>query len=267
MFSLARLGNVWLSLDARYFLIVGFCLLPHFAAAETNLELGVSALSFHYKEFPAQERFRNREDGLLLGVNAALRFNPGAWRLSLEGSYHGGKVDYDGATSRGNPHQTDTRTDIYNVMGSVGYSFSPTQTISLTPYAALGYRDWRRDILPNRGVSGLLENYYWFYAASGLALGVNSGEHFRWGVDARLILPINPQLDVDFNSTNLDLDPRVGYRLALPLTWSFAHSQGIKLEPYYERQKMGESPPRNGILEPRSDSKHFGINLNWRFRF
>ena len=123
------------------------------------------------------------------------------------------------------------------------------------------------DIQPNRGVSGLLEDYYWPYASSGLALGMVSGEHFRWGVDARLILPINPQLDVHFNDTNLDLDARVGYRVALPLTWSFGRSQGIKLEPYYERQKMGESPPRNGVLEPRSDSKFFGINLNWRFRF
>ena len=249
--------------------IVAGCLLAiaQSAAAETNLEIGVSALSFHYKEFPAQERFRNSEDGLLPGLNAALRFNPGPWRLSLEGSYHGGKVDYNGATSLGNPHQTDTRTDIYNGMGSFGYSFSPSQSISLTPYFGLGYRYWRRDILPNRGVRGLLEEYYWFYVAQGLTLGVISGEHFRWGVDARLIFPINPQLDVAFNHTNLDLDARVGYRFAFPLNWRLGRAQAIKLEPYYERQKLGESPPRNGVLEPRSDNASYGVKLAWQFRF
>ena len=83
--------------------IVCGCLfaLAQIATAETNLEIGVSALSFHYKEFPRQDRFRNSEDGLLPGLNAALRLNPGAWRLSLEGAYHSGNVEYNGATSRG----------------------------------------------------------------------------------------------------------------------------------------------------------------------
>lgn len=230
--------------------------------------LGPSLQSFHYKEFPDNERLRNREDGLLPGVTAGLRFAPGAWRIRLAGSYHGGNVDYDGATSSGNPHQTDTDTDIFDVIATGGYSFALGDSVTVAPYAGAGYRYWRRDILPNRGVSGLLEVYRWPYAAVGLELGLFQSERFQGGIDVRLIRPINPKLEVDINpDTTLDLGARTGYRISLPLRWSFGKAQGILLEPSYERQEIGASPPRNGIFEPSSDADIFSLSLSWRLRF
>jgi len=225
-------------------------------------------MSFHYKEFPDDQRLRNREDGLLPGLTASLRLAPGSWRVRLAGSYHGGRVDYDGATSSGNPHQTDTETEILDVLATGGYSFALSDSVSLAPYIGAGYRYWRRDILPNRGVSGLLEVYRWPYATVGLELGLCQTERFQGGIDVRLIRPIDPKLDVDINpATTLDLGARTGYRVSLPLRWSFGASQGILLEPYYERQDIGASPAKNGILEPSSDTGTLAVNLSWRLRF
>jgi hypothetical protein len=244
-------------------------LLPFDLVAEAHeFTLGPSLQSFHYKEFPDNERLRNREDGLLPGVTAGLRFAPGAWRIRLAGSYHGSSVDYDGATSSGNPHQTDTDTDIFDVIATGGYSFALGNSVTVAPYAGAGYRYWRRDILPNRGVSGLLEVYRWPYAALGLELGLFQSERFQGGIDVRLVRPINPKLEVHFDpDTTLDLGARTGYRISVPLRWSFGKSQGILLEPSYERQEIGASPPRNGILEPSSDMDSFGVSLSWRLRF
>ena len=246
--------------------LCGFCFVV--VAESHEFALGPSTLSFHYKEFPDDERLRNREDGLLPGVVAGLHFTPGSWRIRLTGSYHGGNVDYDGATSLGNPHKTETSTDIFDGAVTGGYSFALGSSVSLSPYLGAGYRYWRRDILPNRGVSGLLEVYRWPYATLGLALDWVHSERFQGGIDVRLIRPINPKLDVNINrETTLDLGARTGFRVGLPMQWSFGASQGILLEPYYERLKIGASPPKNGILEPSSDTDIFAVNLSWRLRF
>jgi hypothetical protein len=247
---------------------VGPLLATNAAAEGYAFTLGPSALSFHYKEFPDDERLRNREDGLLPGLSAGLRFAPGPWRIRFSGSFHGGNVDYDGATSSGNPHKTDTDTRLFDAMMTGGYSFGGGSSVTLAPYLGAGYRYWRRDILPNRGVSGLLETYRWPYAVVGLELGLYKTERFEGGIDVRLVRPINPKLDVEIDTeTTLDLGSRTGYRLSFPLNWSFGPAQGILLEPYYERQEIGASPPRNGILEPRSHTEIFALNLSWRLRF
>ena len=238
------------------------------AGEASSISLGPSALSFRYKEFPDNERLRNREDGLLPGVTAGLRLAPGSWRVRLAGSYHGGKVDYDGATQSGSPHKTETGTDIFDVMVTAGYSFAVGGSVTLAPYLGAGYRYWRRDILPNAGVRGLLEVYRWPYAMVGLDLGLFQTERFQGGIDVRLIRPIDPKLDVGISpETTLDLGARTGYRVSLPLRWSFGASQGILFEPFYERQEIGASRARNGILEPSSDTDIFAVNLSWRLRF
>ena len=238
-------------------------------AAEANsVGLGFSYLSFRYAEFPDNDRLRNKDTGFLPGMNAALKFTPGSWRIGVAGSFHGGAVDYDGATSSFRPHRTQTDTQIFNGMASLGYAFKSANRVSLTPYIGAGYRYWRRDILPNSGVSGLLENYRWFYGALGLELDWKNSEPFSIGADLRFIRPINPKLDVKISpETTLDLGPRTGFRLGVPINWSLRGNFGIALEPYYERQDLGASPPKNGVLEPSSDTDIFGIHLSGRFTF
>ena len=114
-------------------------------AAEVNVvNLGVSFMSFRYAEFPDNERLRNKETGFLPGLNAASRFAPGAWRIGLFGSAHGGDVDYDGATSSFRPHKTQTETTIYDGMATLGRAFNGSESFGFTPYLGAGYRYWRR---------------------------------------------------------------------------------------------------------------------------
>ena len=242
----------------------------HHAQAEepNSIEFGLSLLSFRYAEFPDDERLNNKETGILPGLNAGLKFAPGAWRIGLSGSVHSGDVDYDGATSAFRPHKTQTETTILNALASVGYAFSINDSISMTPYLGAGYRYWRRDIQPNTGVAGLLEDYRWFYGALGLEAQWRKSERFRVGADLRLIRPIEAKLDVHINpETTLNLGSRTGYRIGLPFQWRFNRRFGISLEPYYERQELGASAPKNGVLEPSSDTDIFGLHASGRLTF
>ena len=230
--------------------------------------VGLSLLSFHYAEFPDDKRLRNKETGVLPGVNAVLKLSPGSWRIGLSGSAHGGEVDYDGATSAFQPHQTQTDTLILNGMASVGYEFGAEASFTLTPYGGIGYRFWRRDILPNNGVGGLREHYRWIYAAAGLELGWRASERFCVGADLRLIRPVQAKVDVRISpETTLELGSRTGYRIGLPMLWSLSQRFDFALEPYYERQEFGASAPKNGILEPSSDSDIFGVHATARWMF
>ena len=261
---------LWSAPNRLFGLIAALSLLAEVSHAEeaTSLSLGVSALSFRYAEFPDDGRLRNKETGILPGVNAAMKLTPGAWRIGLAGSAHGGAVDYDGATTAFRPHQTRTDTRIFNGMASLGYEFAASERVSLTPYLGAGYRYWKRDILPNRGVGGLLEEYRWSYAALGLELAWQKSERLRFGADVRLVRPVDAKLDVAITpATTLELDAQTGYRIGLPIQWSFSPRFGVSVEPYYERQDFGASLPKNGILEPASDSHVFGVHLNGRWTF
>ncbi len=177
-------------------------------------------------------------------------------------------MDYDGATSSFRPHQTQTKTTILNGDVTLGRAFDMTPTFTVTPYLGSGYRYWRRDIQPNNRVLGLLENYRWFYGTLGLEGTWKASERFNIGADVRVIRPFDAKLDVKINpETTLDLAPRTGYRLALPLRWSFGGRFGLAFEPYYEHQEFGASAPKNGLLEPASDSDIFGLSLSGRFNF
>jgi Outer membrane protein beta-barrel domain len=233
-----------------------------------SAEIGVSYLSFRYAEFPDNQRLRNRETGFVPGVHAGLRFAPGAWRIALAGSAHQGNVDYDGATSSFRPHQTQTNTTILNGAATIGYAYAATRTLTLSPYLGAGYRYWRRDIQPNNGVLGLLENYRWFYGVVGVEGTLKTSDRFSVGADVRVIRPFDAKLDVKINpETTLDLAPHTGYRLALPMRWSFGGRFGVALEPYYERQEFGASAPKNRLLEPASDSDIFGLSVSGRISF
>ena len=261
---------LWPVKSRLFGLIAALSLLAEASHAEeaTSVSLGVSALSFRYAEFPDDARLRNKETSILPGINAALKLTPGSWRIGLAGSAHGGTVDYDGATTSFRPHQTRTDTRIFNGMASLGYEFAASERVSLTPYLGAGYRYWKRDILPNRGVSGLLEEYRWFYGAAGLELAWKKSERWRFGADVRLIRPVDAKLDVAITpATTLELDIQTGYRIGLPIQWSLSHRFGVSVEPYYERQDFGASLPKNGILEPASDSHIFGVHLNGRWTF
>ena len=239
-----------------------------FAEDANTLSFGASFQSFHYAEFPDDVRLRNKETGTLPGVAAALTFAPGSWRIGLGGSIHRGEVDYDGATSSFNPHRTRTDTQIYDGVVSLGYAFPISERVSLTPFIGSGYRYWRRDIQPNNGVSGLLENYHWFYGVLGLATQWQASEKLSIGIDVRLIRPINPQLDVKFTpEVTLDLESRTGYRVAIPLRWSMTKHFGLSLAPFYEHQEFGASAPKGGFLEPSSDSRVFGFRLSGQVYF
>jgi hypothetical protein len=244
------------------------CSLKSRADEPGSAEFGVSYLSFRYAEFPVNERLRNRETGFLPGLQSGVKFAPGAWRLALAGSAHQGKVDYDGATSSFRPHQTQTKTTILNGDLKLGRGFDLTHTFAVTPYLGAGYRYWRRDIQPNNGILGLVENYRWFYGTLGLEGTWKASDRFSVGADVRLIRPFDAKLDVKINpGTTLDLAPRTGHRLALPIRWSFGGRFGVTVEPYYEHQEFGASAPKNRFLEPASDSDIFGLSVSGRIGF
>ncbi len=69
-------------------------------------------------------------------------------------------TDYDGSTMSGVPLKDTTRNDFARLEMNAGYTYRGNLPFSITPYAGLGYRYWKRDI-------GYNETYSWWYIPVG----------------------------------------------------------------------------------------------------
>jgi hypothetical protein len=239
-------------------------------------ELGISAADFRYREFGDTGRLLDREDGFLPGLKIGLSGRSGAWEFSAGGTYHAGRVGYEGRTNLGSPLRTNTDEKITDLSLIGGRWFSPIPVHPIRAYFGVGYRRWQRDILPAGSVLGLSETYRWGYALVGANALMWQKGSLAWSADLRLTQPFCPTVNVDFggvfDATRLDLGARAGFRTGFPLRYSFGDKNAISLEPYYEQWNLGRSStvpltrnqvPVGFVFEPKSDTRIFGINLSW----
>ncbi|HJY76794.1 MAG TPA: outer membrane beta-barrel protein [Burkholderiales bacterium] len=240
------------------------CALAH---AQTDFQVSAGVTGFRYKEYDEGGVLLDQEDASLPGITLELGRREGPWRISVNGSYFSGTADYGGQTQTGVPANTNTDEQLWSAglrlerqiqMGSV----------SLSPYLGFGYHEWRRDIkngrtVNNTPVNGLLEIYSWKTAELGALLGLGSWQRFEVAVDARVFRTVGPELEVrlpgDTRDTILQLGERTGGRLALLGSYPRDARLRLRLEVFYEQWSFGRSPPRNGVLEPDSDTQTAGV--------
>lgn len=263
------------------------------AVADGAAYIGLSAMDFGYKEFDTDGTLLDREDGWLPGLTLGVSETRGRWYGQFDGALYGGGITYRGQvqspdpTLDGRPIRSNTDELVVDGALQFGYLFGRPGQLRWTAYGGLGYRHWRRDINPGRladgtQVSGLLEQYRWWYALVGARLNLLQRAGSLVQVDLRLTRTLNPKMDVDFqgfqglDDATLDLGARTGYRLALPWRLAVAADSEVAVVPFYEAWDIGRSAPElatsggvplGTVVEPRSETRNWGVSVNYRRSF
>ena len=251
-------------------------------AGQTSFEIGTGLMAFDYVEYDGNNVFLDGESGLMPGVIAKLKTNERLYS-ELEGSVYYNKIEYDGQTQGGTPVITDSDALIIDTHFKVGLNFEPSYGREQKIYAGLGYRYWYRnihsgqDVLGNP-VSGLLEEYTWYYALAGYAVHFNASNNVKVGLDLRLTKMLHAEIEVDFlgfgnfDNVVLDLGKKFGARFAIPIEIKSARSS-IVVAPFYEIIDIGRSNDARATIggvatttvvhEPRSETRNVGIEVTW----
>jgi hypothetical protein len=195
-------------------------------------------------------------------------------------SFIDGDVRYDGQTQSGQPVRTRTDERIIDGALTAGGAFRAGERLRLRLYGGMGYREWHRDIHSTGTASGLDETYAWWYALAGGTALYRQTRSTEWGVDARLLRPLDPELRINFpgdlDTARLDLGARTGYRVALAWRRDLSERFRVEVTPYYEYWSLGRSGTvpleRNGtaignLYEPRSETRNVGVAVNVSRRF
>jgi hypothetical protein len=237
---------------------------------------------FDYREYSDQGKLLDRENGFLPGLLLGIGRSKGPWQIAGQLSYHAGGVAYTGQTNGGEPITTTTQQQIIDAELRAGYQFQQVQNIQPALYFGAANHSWRRNIQPTytssgMPVRGLMETYRWWQAFFGAILSTYKISSFDWALDTRLTRIIAPKIEVDYfglyDTPQLDLGERWGFRLALPMSYSMRYSTTILLEPYLEKYALGRSSStpltnqgiiQGTVFEPRSTSSIYGVLLGIR---
>lgn len=253
--------------------------------SQYELLLGFSLLDMNYKEFDDTNFLLDREDGILPGIISEIKFSGQDIDSYLYGSYHTSTIDYDGQTQGGTPVQTDTETEIVDIQ----YRLSDKPTKQHQLYGGIGYRYWRRDIQSIGNVSGILEHYKWFYGMLGLKSRLLKDYNSELSFDVRITHMLKANMDIDFkgfsatgfaslDDKTVDLGKKTNFRISIPWRIKIENSYTWLIEPYFEQWDIGKSNVVNltesgtlvvlpecggicGVLEPRSETRNFGVNF------
>lgn len=241
--------------------------------APFKVEAGVSALRFDYTEYKGDGSIWDMEQGVIPGLSVRFGQRLSAWEWEGVGSYHHGRVDYNGQTNLGAPYATRTDETIADFALRIGRWFGAGHP--WMPYAGLGYRRWDRDILPGlsvdgKWVGGLFESYRWKYVWTGAKFIALQKEKTRLVLDGGILVPIDPEMHVDFKGTYnispvLYPESRTGLRVMLTSSHALSVNTELTLEPYYEYWELGRSPIVNdggvSVYEPASKTSNLGLNV------
>ena len=261
---------------------------PAIAADSQTFGIGIDLLSFDYSEFDQAGELLDRETGLLPGVVASWRYQWPEWYIAANIDYHGGNVTYDGQTQSGIPLVTTTETHITDLRFMGGYTFHLVEGAASSVYAGLGYHYWYRNILPGRDiygspVAGLLEIYQWTFVLAGVELGLHENRSTRVALDLRAKHLLQGTMDIDFlgfgnfDNTTVDLGLGGSFRIGIPFSIRLEEKSRLVIEPYFDSWNIPRSnvvpltiqgsTTGIGVLEPRSETRNFGLSVQYRTRF
>ena len=243
------------------------------------LELGASAelMYFNYEEFDTSDATLNTEIGFLPGftISAAQPFR--AINNTLEISLYGNRVDYDGQTQSGQPHQTETNETIYRLLYRL--SWAPVNDQGEL-YAKAYWQQWDRSIQPNNGVSGLFEQYQWWSFEAGGRISVYSTPRHKVFIDLGVLTTRNGIIMVDLSNAGygepvLDLGNGVGFNSAVNYRMAHKTNGAFLFGLRYATWNFGRSNVKtisNGsstisIVEPDSTTQQLTFTVGYNHKF
>jgi hypothetical protein len=210
--------------------------------------------------------------------------------LRLHSSVYDGDVDYDGRTQGGTAHTTDTETQLF----TLGLRLMPAQlevplqrifqtdlSSSLQAprfFIGLQYWRWDRNILTRDNVQGLHELYHWYEIEFGLQLKSAVRNQAWYWAELSALYNVNPQMKILLpnSEVSLKLGSQPGARLRFGRSWQSSPALALSLSVFAEYWEFGRSNTelsndffgRSAYLtEPRSETLHSGIALDFSWRF
>ena len=204
--------------------------------------------------------------------------------INFDIAYFQGDVFYNGFTQPGNlPITSRTDTRFLDLSMSLGQWFTHGFA-EYELYGGVGYRYWWRKIRDTQTsggapVSGLYEHYRWGYLYAGAKYSIFKAYRNEWLFDARIQRTLFPTMDVywaPYDDTRVNLGEEFGHRLAFIWRFSVDDSNAIDVTAYRDSWEFGRSPDEyitisgaivGTVHEPRSETNHEGINVQWVHRF
>jgi len=199
------------------------------------------------------------------------------FRAFGEASVGDDDTDYDGSTMSGVPLKDTTRNDFARLEMNAGYTYRGNLPFSITLYAGLGYRYWKRDI-------GYNETYSWWYFPVGVKLLNPVNQKFSVGLNASMNIMFEGQMTISYKNdllanTTMTLGNKLSYLLEIPVSWRPLVNWAFTVTPWHEYSEIGESPwePLNYtdgtytgfvvVREPSSRTNQYGIRLSTEYLF
>lgn len=247
-----------------------FCDFAH--AYRHNFIISPSLYIFDYAEYDAADNFLDGETGVLPGIHFAYNFNHEHFSILAQYSEYGGNVDYDGFTLQtGTPHQTltDTYLRFYNfTLYTAEFDHQPQL------FMRFGSSYWNRNILSSGNVSGLHEKYRWNEISAGFRIEQYNNQLNLW-LEFSILKTHSPDMDIFLPSETLNfpLATKTGFRAEAGRYFKLSNNFDIGLSGFIEHWRFGASDSQfsvdlaDDIYEPDSESRHWGLRLNIRYRY
>jgi hypothetical protein len=248
---------------------------------------------------PENPNFKSDEFGTLYGLQANLDYVKGnRVYVGLGFRYSGGQTKYDGSLQPlpvATPATSTTENQFFNLEGRLGYTFQTGKSKNrflISPFIALGYHQWKRDIsgadlvITGFGPSprpDLIENYSWGYVGPGFHAEYRVSRKFRIGLNAKLMAMFGTDFDIITSSNgtvqsqgNGNLGRDLQYEIELPLTYTLIENSrnavDLKLTPYYRSQDIAKGSEfalsdGGGASEPASSTSVWGATFGVQLRF
>jgi tetratricopeptide (TPR) repeat protein len=247
-------------------------------AIPNRFEVAVSYSRFDYKE-DFTPPLKSTETGWIPQVRLGYSYMADDrfyFRAFGEASVAVDDTDYDGSTMGGVPLKGTTRNDFARLEMNTGYSYKGDLPFSITPYAGVGYRYWKRDI-------GYNEFYSWWYLPVGVKILYPVAERFSVGLNASVNFMFDGLMTISYKddtvaNTTVRLGDRLGYLVELPVSWRPRAHWAFTVTPWYEYSEIGESPwepfyyadgTYTGLVvrEPSSRTHVYGVRLSTEYLF
>jgi hypothetical protein len=188
---------------------------------------------------------------------------------------------YTGSLQNGTPVSMSTKEKIFVTELNAGYKVLNFGTATLSPYAGIGYRDWKRgsDNLPDYE-----EDYSWWYVAAGGNLAYRSSKRLVIAADVAVVYPFTSKMTTNIagvvDEATFEIKPRFGFRAELPITYEIPRSDSTKFfvfgTPFYQEWKFDASDPvtltQGGVpvgtaFEPESTTVVYGFRVGVGLNF
>jgi len=240
-------------------------------------------IAFSYSQFDYKENFqpplKSTEMGWIPQVRLGYSYSAADqfyFRAFGDLSVGNDSTDYDGSTMGGVPLKATTQNDFARLETDFGYTFQGALPVSITPYAGLGYRYWKRDL-------GYNEFYSWWYLPVGVKFLYPVNQRFSVGLNASMNIMFEGWMNISnrndvYANTTVQLGNKLGYLVEIPLGWRPCVNWAFTVTPWYEYSEIGESPwepvyKTNGtfsgfiVQEPSSRTHQYGIRLSTEYLF